>query len=538
MRFMKLTTGMLLAGAIGTATALAYGLRMASGAPVAHPKPQDRVQLAQGYVFEDLDHDRVRDPGERGIPGVRVSDQNQIVVTGRNGFWSMPIEDDEDTAYFVIKPRGWRTPVLDNQLPVFYYLHKPKGSPASKFAGVSPTGPMPKSIDFPLYPSKEPSKFEALFFGDTQPRNVREVEYIRYDVVEPIVGKTQAKFGVTLGDIVFDDLSVFEPMVNTIALLGIPWYNVIGNHDMNYDAPNDELSDETFERWFGPNYYSFDHGPVHFVVLDNVEWRLNTETKRGAYSGKFGEKQLKWLALDLSLVPKSHLVVFMMHIPLTGTSDRAEFFKLIQDRSYTLSVSAHTHYQEHIFFKDKDGFKGKHEHHHVVNVTACGSWWEGAPDEFGIPHTTMRCGAPNGYAVFRFDGNQYSIDFRAARRRESYQMEIHAPESLEGSIAKGTAIYVNVFGGSERSKVEIRYGSGPWIPMEKVAEPDPAYVKMFERDKDLKTPYIPLPAPINSPHLWKSAINIDPEKGMLPIHVRTKDMFGQTFFATRGVEIR
>lgn len=529
------------AGIVCTVTAIAYGLRLAASnekVPAQSVMAAETGPAAQGYVFEDLDHDRIRDPGERGISGVRVSDQNQIVVTDSKGFWSMPAEEDEDTAYFVIKPRGWRTPVLDNQLPVFYYLHKPKGSPASKYAGVPPTGPLPKSIDFPLYPSKEPTKFEALFFGDTQPRNVREVEYIRYDVVEPIVGKTQARFGVTLGDIVFDDLSVFEPMVNTIALLGIPWYNVIGNHDMNYDAPNDELSDETFERWFGPNYYSFDHGPVHFVVLDNVEWRLNTETKRGAYSGKFGEKQLKWLALDLSLVPKNHLVVFTMHIPLTGTSDRAEFFKLIEDRSYTLSVAAHTHYQEHIFFKDKDGFKGKHEHHHVVNVTACGSWWEGAPDEFGIPHTTMRCGAPNGYAVFRFDGNQYSIDFRAARRRESYQMEIHAPDSIEASIAKGTAIYVNVFGGSERSKVEIRYGDGPWIPMEKVAEPDPAYVKMFERDKELKAPYIPLPAPIASPHLWKSAINVSPEKGMLPIHVRTKDMFGQTYFATRGVEIR
>ena len=63
-----------------------------------------------------------------------------------------------------------------------------------------------------------------------------------------------------LGDIVFDDLSVMEPLNQAIALIGLPWYNVIGNHDLNMDAPNDELSDETFERFYGPAYYSFDHG--------------------------------------------------------------------------------------------------------------------------------------------------------------------------------------------------------------------------------------------------------------------------------------
>ena len=38
----------------------------------------------------------------------------------------------------------------------------------------------------------------------------------------------------------------------------------------------------------------------------------------------------------------------------------------------------------------------------------------GAPDERGIPHTTMRDGAPNGYSIFTFDGHKYDIEFRAA----------------------------------------------------------------------------------------------------------------------------
>ncbi len=120
-----------------------------------------------------------------------------------------------------------------------------------------------------------------MLFGDPQPRDIAEVEYIAHDVVEQIISEHahDAAFGVTLGDIVFDDLSVMEPLNQAIALIGIPWYNVIGNHDLNLDAKDDSLSDETFERIYGPSYYSFDFGPAHFMVLDDVVWHRR---RRGA----------------------------------------------------------------------------------------------------------------------------------------------------------------------------------------------------------------------------------------------------------------
>ena len=74
-----------------------------------------------------------------------------------------------------------------------------------------------------------------------------------------------------MGDIMFDDLDLFKPSNANLALIGIPWYNVVGNHDINFDSEDDAGSDETFHRFFGPNYYSFDHGPVHFIILDDVE---------------------------------------------------------------------------------------------------------------------------------------------------------------------------------------------------------------------------------------------------------------------------
>ena len=87
-----------------------------------------------------------------------------MVITDDNGRYHLPIDDDD--ALFVIKPRGYRTPFIDRWLPQFYYLHKPEGSPTLDFAGVEATGPLPDSIDFPLYPQREPDQFKAIFFGD------------------------------------------------------------------------------------------------------------------------------------------------------------------------------------------------------------------------------------------------------------------------------------------------------------------------------------------------------------------------------------
>jgi hypothetical protein len=513
-------TGLISCAAVVTSVALFQG------SPARQP-------MAVGIVFDDKDGDGKRDQGEPGIAGVRVSNGDAIVATDRNGRWRLTYDDD--TTFFVIKPRGWTTRLDDHNLPKFYYTHKPSGSPKVHFGGVAPTGPLPESIDFPLRRQKEPDRFKAIFFGDTQPRDAREVDYITHDVIEPMVGKVDASFGVTLGDVVFDDLSQFERLNRAVALIGIPWYNVLGNHDINFDGDSDEHSDETWERIYGPNYYSFEYGPTHFVVLDDVHWHPAQGETRGRYTGGFGDKQLKWLEKDLLLVPKDQLVVLMMHIPLHNTEDKERIFRLIENRPYALSVAAHEHYQEHFFYTEKDGWKGPKPHHHVVNVTVCGSWWQGAPDERGIPHTTMRDGAPNGYSIFTFDGNQYSIEFRAAFRSEGYQMNIYAPDDI--SQTEQTLVKVNFFGGNEKSKLEMRVDEGEWSPLKQVRKFDPVYQETFARETGVTPPYRRSPAPIASPHLWEGLIPANLPVGPHRLVVRATDMFGQVYTSVRLVHV-
>ncbi len=511
---------------------------------------EDPPVTARGTVFHDADGDGERDPGEAGLPGVAVSNQREIVVTDVEGRWELPASDD--CIFFVIKPRGWRTRLNRLHLPRFYYIHKPKGSPqALRHPGVKPTGPLPKSIDFPLVPQEEPDRFRAVFFGDPQPRDQAEVDFIAHDVVEELVG-TDAAFGVTLGDIVFDDLSLFLPLARAVALIGIPWYHVIGNHDINAEAAEDRYSDETFERVFGPTYYSFDYGPTHFLVLDDIQWGMLPGDKRPRLRGGFGATQLEFVRNDLARVPREQLVVLMMHIPLAertshirfpdasdSVQDREELFRLIEDRPYCLSIAAHQHYQEHLFLDGEDGWRGEQPHHHVVNVTVCGDWWKGAPDETGIPHATMRDGAPNGYSIFTFDGAKYEIEFKAARRPADWQMAIHAPEKVARGGAEPVEVLVNVFGGSPRTTVEMRVGpEGSWVTLEKFVGVDPQFARA-KREEDARKPAPgrPLSQGMPSPHLWRGTLPAGLPKGVHAIEVRARSPYAPEATARRAIRV-
>jgi len=493
---------------------------------------------AKGRVFHDANGNRQFDADEKTLADIRVSNGEQITRTDAEGKYELPVGDD--TILFVIKPRGWRTPLTKQKIPQFYYIHKPAGSPEQKFAGVQPTGPLPDSVDFPLYPQEEPKTFEAILFGDPQPRDQKELDYLAHDVVEELIG-SKAAFGVTLGDILFDDLALFDNYKQLIGLIGIPWYNVIGNHDINLDADHDHHSDETFESHFGPAYYSFDHGPTHFIVLDDVEWIVEKQKDgkvKRHYRGGLGKRQMEFVRNDLAMIPEDQLVVLLMHIPLVNVADRQDLYRMIEKRPFCMSISGHTHFQEHRFITKADGWQGPKPHHHVINVTACGSWWTGAPDNRGIPHATMSDGAPNGYSIISFDGQKYSLRFKAAGRPASYQMRIQSPEVVAVDKLSESSVIVNVFGGSEYSKTRMRVGEGSeWIAMKRTVRTDPAYVKLRQIEEAIPNhPWRAMSGPGKTGHIWEAPLPaLSP--GTHLIHVHTVDMFGQEYSSERSIRV-
>ncbi|MCZ6816428.1 MAG: calcineurin-like phosphoesterase family protein [Planctomycetota bacterium] len=508
---------------------IAFGLCFASTSPTAA-----HGEVVRGIVFHDRDGDAARDPDEQGLADVGVSNGRDVVRTGPDGRYELPVDDDD--IVFVIKPRNYMTPVDRNNVPRFCYVHKPAGSPKHlKYAGVAPTGPLPASVDFPLVSREEPDQFNVVVFGDPQTRNIREIDYLAHDVVDEVIG-VDAAFGISLGDIMFDNLSLYGPYNAVMSAIGIPWHNIHGNHDMNYDVDDDEMADETWERVYGPPTYSFDWGPVHFIAIDGVMYEGQANRRR--YHCEFG-RHLTFVENDLKHVPDERLVVLLMHIPLVEATDLAKLFALLRNRPYTLSLAAHWHTHQQFFLDSSHGWPGPKPHHVVVAATACGSWWRGAPDERGIPHATMSDGGPNGHYIVRFSGHDYTIRFKAARRPADEQMSIHAPPRVRAGSTGGVEVLVNVYAGSERSIVQMRVGkSTPWRPMKAANRPDPFFTAIKASEKGKNPPNgRKLPKADKSTHLWSARLPENLAVGGHVIEVRTRDMFGQTWTARRVIEV-
>ncbi len=497
--------------------------------------------VATGMVYHDSNKNGVMDKSELPLAGICVSNGREVVKTGKDGKWQLPSGDD--TGFFVIKPTGYMTPVTTDQIPQHYYMHKPAGSPTLNVAGLAPTGPLPKTIHFGLWAQKEEKVFKALVFGDTQARGLKEVNYVTHDVVEDCIG-TDAVLGISLGDIVADDPALFKEINESISKIGIPWYNVFGNHDYNRGATDDHYSDETYERFYGPSTYAFEYGQVAFISLKNVYFDA-----AGKYKSHFTDQQLAFVKNYLSLVPDNKLVVLVMHAPIVTCDNRKAMFEILEKRPHTLSVAGHTHTMAHVFADEKLSWNGPKPHHHFINATVCGSWWCGIKDENGIPHATMNDGGPNGHSVITFSGNTYSIQFKPARRPEGYQMNIYLPDDISKAELDTTSLLVNVFAGSSRSRIEMSInGQSSWMPLEysPMRDPGVAAMQIYNPFLEAKVNGTVLDTvfgwemdnPTLSRHIWKGRLPKNLPPGTHRLTIRSTDMFGQIATGNRIFRVR
>ena len=523
------------------------------------------ADTARGYVFEDLDRNGVRDPGEPGIAGVRVSNGRDVVETDRDGAWRLAVEDG--WVLFITKPAGYATPVNAHNLPQFFYVHRPNGSPVeTRYLGVDPTGPLPDSIDFPLILRPEREAFEAILFSDTQPQTERELDYIRDDVVAELIG-TDAAFGMTMGDILFDDLSMFPRYNALIGSIGIPWYNVPGNHEINFEAASDADALETFKRYFGPPYYAFEYGRALFVVLDNIEYKGNGEADpgdvrgNGGYISRFTEPQLDWLERELSFVEEDRLVFVAMHAPLGlevgtyRTELRERLFEILSGRPNLYSVAGHTHTTHHVYYGEEDGFAGPGQFHHHVLAVVSGAWWSGPFGADGTPIADQADGTPNGYHILEVDGTDMAVRFKGAGKPVDEQMRIvydvahhglgrdatrdyDMGELLDGRMRADqvpqASIVVNLFDGGPRSVVEYSVDGDAYLPLARVIRADPFMTEVYNRHPDSKKSWVDAgPAT----HIFEADLRDDLAPGTHVLSVRAIDEFGRTHHAHSVLEI-
>ncbi|ULT43421.1 hypothetical protein KRR40_08260 [Niabella defluvii] len=74
-----------------------------------------------------------------------------------------------------------------------------------------------------MYQQDEPVDFSVLVFGDPQPYNEQELGYFAKSIVDDVHTTNQVKFGISLGDIVGDNLDLHLPYKDIMTKLKLPW---------------------------------------------------------------------------------------------------------------------------------------------------------------------------------------------------------------------------------------------------------------------------------------------------------------------------
>lgn len=483
-------------------------------------------QTVRGTVFHDQNNNGEIDQGEAGVYNVMVSNGKDIVRTDIHGRYQIEVEDN--SVLFVIKPSGWTTKTDENNIPQFYTIISLDGATGSDFEGLNPTGPVPETVNFALMRQRESNDFRVVVLGDTQPRDLKEVNYLAHDSIQELIG-VNAAFGTTLGDLVFDNLAIQKEMNEVIGQIGIPWRHVIGNHDIDQSADSNWKVRGAYTRNYGPSYYAFTWGGAHFVAVDNIRW---VDGEDYYYRTGLGEDQMQFIKNFLDEVPDDELVVFMMHIPWVESTpwkdpeEQKELFDVLASHSNTVSLSAHTHRHYHRFLDGEDGWAGRDAHHLISMGTSCGAWWSGAPDEYGIPHSMMRDGTPTGYAFLDITGNDYKLTYKAARRPADFQMHLSAPDEVPAAQTGTVHLYANVFNALPDASVKMKIGTdGEWMEMEHTVEKDPVFEAMRQREHALAdVPWRQANNTNPNPrHLWKRTLPGGLEPGTYTVFVRSED---------------
>lgn len=467
----------------------------------------------EGYVFIDLNKNGVRDKGEKGLPGIAVSDQETIVITNRDGKYR--INTGPGNFIFVIKPAE-------------YDFAGTKANGEGFYKKAETGGP----IDFALTPKKVKTKFTALMIGDPQMRGEKPLNAFQEDIVTELL-YNEADFACVLGDIADNDLSIYPREKEMIEQLPYPVYHVFGNHDIDEQAVTAKEASGVFSQYYGPDYFSFNEGAVHFVVLNNIVYHGWDQggNKRGDYFGGLPDPQYKWLEKDLNHVADDKLVVVMSHIPfLEKYTDKASItrlFSLLEKRSHSLLLSGHLHYVENQFL-NKDSYWGGMQPVQSLTIgAACGSWWTGPLDERGLPVATCIDGAPNGYFRFCFDGNKYNYYFVPANHRSDFQMRtMLSSDSLNAGDLSGEFLSVNVFAASPQAKVLVQINEAAPVLADNYTGNDPFIQSTYQLRYNFDN-WKPKLQPTS--HLWKLELPMSLSPGLHKVKVTATDVDGKNY---------
>lgn len=329
-------------------------------------KNEIKTPAVSGYVFFDNNQNGVKDNNEEGIRGAAVSNQVTVVLTDENGFYQFT-----NAAGFGI-----------------VFISMPDGFAATKYFWQKiNTEQSNTTVNFPLLKTKLISSFSFIQASDT---HISEKSIGRMDKFRSIVDSVKPDLVLITGDLVKDALRVpekeatayYDLFRNEVQKIKQPVWLVPGNHEifgierhLSLVSPKHPLYGRNMYRYyFGPDYYSFNYGGVHFIALNSLEFEDLW------YYGHIDSVQLEWLKKDIAVLSPATPVVTFQHVPFYSggmslspfeqdglgrslekekgvlqyrhtVSNAQEVLAVLKNNNFPLALAGHHHFQQKFSFE-------------------------------------------------------------------------------------------------------------------------------------------------------------------------------------------
>ena len=493
-----------------------------------------------------------------GVAGVPVSDGYMVVLTDADGHYEFRSAKKNGYVFYTL-PGGYEPMVADGFMPLFW-------APLDS-ADVS----VNEVHDFTLR-QVDNDRHTVIFAADPQvARRNSDRAFLKKGFIASLNEEVERTndipiYSVILGDLTWDvfwymndyDLTHFVADMKHFNYPMILW-PVIGNHDHDPSTmPWDNTDWNSARLWrslLGPNYYSFNLGKVHYIVLDDIQYLNEPKTGEEYPEGVMGSRnyraiitaeQLSWLNKDLELIDSSTPIVLCMHIPAWGINSSFEYNQRLYntmdlcnkfrrfENVHIMSGHNHTNFNAH-----PESFPNIFEH----NITAASGslWYPG----YLTGHHIAQDGSPAAYLRWTADGDDLRWYFKPIHEGES-QMRIYDmntvrdfyrtnntmrailneyPDRVNYAALDSNVVMVNVFDYDINWKVEICEGDS-LLECTRFCTEDPfhtlAYdVAQYSVAGYYSTSYTTTP----SMHLFDACA----ATSTLPITVRVIDGFGNIY---------
>lgn len=343
-------------------------------------------------------------------------------------------------------------------------------------------------------------------------------------------------YSICLGDMVHNNMALWEDYCAGIKDFTFPVFHVIGNHDHIQNAANDVQAVAEYEKYLGPTNYAVDLGRIHYIFLDNIEMTDNSAlaaSATGAYKNGLSEEAVEWLRGHLSHVDKDKTLMVCGHTslykkigydPSESDLNASVYTGLLSAYKFVHAWAGHNHeYYNYAYAAEEASPKYPNVESHILGRST---------GMLGLNASVTADGGPRGYLVIDVDGENIAWKFRACGYEEGrkleevsadWQLRAYAPDE-QGWYATGK-VYVNIWNYDAHWGPVYYSDSGKErVPMSRETTYDGYANSLYEQ---FKSQYTAL-AYTTTPHMF----GIEPSEGAASATIETTDRFGNRYTAS------